>query len=95
MLIEILEELDEIVGNKDPKAKKHAKKVSQARAKVKCKGNLTPSKIKDTGTVVKFKCTPKDKVKARKMVKVRRKFNKTPSARKATKKAQLTKKFRN
>ena len=95
MLREILEEIDEIKGNKDPKAKKHAKKVAQARSKVKCKGNMTPSKIKDTGTVVKFKCTPKDKVKARKMVKVRKKFNKTAGAKKATKKSQLTKKFRN
>jgi len=96
VLREILEELeiDELKGNIDPKAKKHAKIVSKARAKVKCSGNNTPSKIKDTGTSVRFKCTPKDKTKARKMVKVRKKFNKTSAGKKAVKVTKLTKKFR-
>ena len=94
MLKESLEEIDKIKGNIDPKAKKHAKIVSKARAKVKCSGNLSPSKVKDTGTSVRFKCTPKDKTKSRKMAKVRKKFNKTSGAKKAVKKTVLTKKFR-
>jgi hypothetical protein len=96
VLKEILEELEvlELKGDTNPKAKKHAKIVAKARAKVKCSGNKTPSKVKDTGTQVKFRCTPKDKKKARKMVKVRKKFNKTAKGKKAVKVTQLTKKYR-
>ena len=95
MLKEILEEIDEIKGNKDPMAKKQAKEVSKAKHKIKRSRNTTPSKVKTSGAAVKFKCTPKDKVKARKMSKVRKKFNKTADAKKAVKKTVLTKKFRN
>jgi len=94
MLREILEELNEVKGDLDPKAKKHAKVIAKARAKVKCKPNFSPSKVKDTGTSAKFKCTPLDKAKSRKAKKVRNKFNKTASAKKSQQQTQLTKKFR-
>lgn len=87
------EDVEEVKANRDAKDKKMAKKKAVAKAKAKCKGNMTP-KLVSSGASVRYKCTPKDKEKARKASKTMKKVAKTAAGKKARKTAQKTKDYR-
>lgn len=85
-------DIEEVQGNRNVKDKKRAKIIAKAKSKVKCKGNMTPELI--PGRKIRFKCTPKDKVRAKKASIAGKKRAKTALGKKAVKVAVKTRAFR-
>lgn len=82
------------MANKDLRLKKLAKKKAQARARIKCKGNASPSFSVSAGGSVKAVCRAKDVQKSLKTKQMLRKIKFTRKFLKSRKKAAQTRIWR-